>query len=241
MEAESGSDSSVTSSNSSNKKKKSRKNHGKKGGKKLKKSESKSDSESGAYTDSDTEKTAAKDGGAATTEKPKVATPPPSIPQLHRTSSIFMRNLAPCVTKADLETLCRNYDGFKRVALSDPTAERGFFRRGWITFESNVDVKKICWSLQNIKIKDFNPGAIVNRELTNRIRPITNLVSHHKSVIRNDIKLAMKMIQNMDKRWNLWQEEENVVKQNGAEHKTEEVKNGGDEHNSSECNLLVFF
>jgi hypothetical protein len=227
----------VTSSNSSNKKKKSRKTHGKKGGKKLKKSESKSDSESGAYTDSDTEKTT-KDG-VATTEKPKVATPPPSLPQLHRTSSIFMRNLAPCVTKADLETLCRNYDGFKRVALSDPTAERGFFRRGWITFESNVDVKKICWSLQNIKIKDFNPGAIVNRELTNRIRPITNLVSHHKSVIRNDIKLAMKMIQNMDKRWNLWQEEETVVKQNGAEHKTEELKNGGDE-DASECNILEF-
>ena len=44
----------------------------------------------------------------------------------------------------------------------------------------------------------------------------------------------------MDKRWNLWQEEETVVKQNGAEHKTEEVKNGGDEH-ASECNILVFF
>ena len=157
-----------------------------------------------------------------------------------------MRNLAPSVTKADLETLCRNYDGFKRVALSDPTAERGFFRRGWVTFESNVDVKKICWSLQNIKIKDFNPGAIVNRELTNRIRSITNLVSHHKSVIRNDIKLAMKMIQNMDKRWNLWQEEV-IVKQNGADHKTVNsednvVINGGGEHESIkiECNTSFF-
>ena len=170
------------------------------------------------------------------------------MPQLHRTSSIFMRNLAPSVTKADLETLCRNYDGFKRVALSDPTAERGFFRRGWITFESNVDVKKICWSLQNIKIKDYNPGAIVNRELTNRIRSITNLVSHHKSVIRNDIKLAMKIIQNVYKRWNLWQEEV-VSKQNGADHKITHseqettAKNGGNEHESkkTESKFYNFF
>jgi len=92
--------------------------------------------------------------------------------------------------------------------LSDPGPERGFFRRGWITFESHVDVKKICWSLQNAKLRDFNPGAIVNRELTNRIRPIPNLVSHHKSVIKNDIKLAMKIIHTMDKRWNLWQEKD---------------------------------
>ena len=47
----------------------------------------------------------------------------------------------------------------------------------------------------------------MNRELTNRIRPISNLLSNHKTVIKNDIKLAMKIIQNMDKRWNLWQEE----------------------------------
>ena len=119
-----------------------------------------------------------------------------------------MRNLAPSVTKQDLEDLCKKYDGFKRVALSDPGPERGFFRRGWISFESHVDVKKICWSLQTAKIKDFNPGAIVNRELTNRIRSIPNLLSHHKSVIKNDIKLAMKIIQSMDKRWNLWQEKD---------------------------------
>ena len=123
-----------------------------------------------------------------------------------------MRNLAPSVSKSDLEVLCRNYEGFKRVALSDPAPERGFFRRGWITFDAHVDVKKICWSLQNIKIKEFNPGAIVNRELANRVRPINYLVSHHKTAVKNDIKLAMRIIQNMDKRWNLWQEEEEDVK-----------------------------
>jgi hypothetical protein len=159
-----------------------------------------SGSESGAYSDSDDD-----DADHSKKKKPKTSSSQPDK-QLHRTASIFMRNLAPSVTKQDLEGLCRNYDGFKRVALSDPAPERGFYRRGWITFESNVDVKKICWSMQNIKVKDCNPGAIVNRELTNRIRPITNLVSHHKSVVKNDIKLAMSVIQNMDKKWNLWQE-----------------------------------
>lgn len=71
---------------------------------------------------------------------------------LHKTTSIFMRNLAPSVTKQDLEQVAKNYEGFKRVSLSDPAPERGFLRRGWITFESYVDVKKICWSLQNIKV-----------------------------------------------------------------------------------------
>ncbi len=171
-----------------------------------------SGSESGAYTDSDDDQN--NDNNHHKKKKNKRTNNSNNSVvtvkhDLHKTSSIFMRNLAPSVTKQDLELLCKSYDGFKRVALSDPGPERGFFRRGWITFESSVDVKKICWSLQNTKIKDFNPGAIVNRELTNRIRPIPNLVSHHKSVIKNDIKLAMKIVQSMDKRWNLWQDNDN--------------------------------
>lgn len=144
-----------------------------------------------------------------------------------------MRNLAPSVTKQDLENLCKQYDGFKRVALSDPAPERGFYRRGWITFDSNVDVKKICWNLQNIKIKDSNPGAIVNRELTSRIRPVANLFTHHKSVIKNDLKLAMRIVQNMDKRWNLWQDEETLNAQILSEDK--ENKENEKEETSQEA------
>lgn len=159
--------------------------------------------ESGAYTD-DSDNEAKKSSNRKESSASQSTTN--NVRQLHRTSSIFMRNLAPSVTKQDLENLCKSYEGFKRVALSDPAPERGFFRRGWITFDSNIDVKKICWSLQNIKLKECNPGAIVNRELTSRIRPITNLVSHHKTVVKNNIKLAMKIVQNMDKKWNLWQD-----------------------------------
>jgi RNA recognition motif-containing protein len=180
-----------------------------------------SGSESGAYTDSDSDSedkkrengkkkrsklensngNGRKNSSAAADEQQRQ-----QKRQLHKTTSLFMRNLAPSVTKQDLENLVRGYEGFKRVALSDPAPERGFYRRGWATFESHVDVKKICWALQNVKVKDCNPGAIVNRELANRIRPVVNLVTHHKAVVKNDLKIAMKMVQNLDKKWNLWQE-----------------------------------
>jgi hypothetical protein len=78
------------------------------------------------------------------------------LKQKHRTVSIFMRNLAPNITKQDLEEACKGYEGFKRIALSDPAPERGFYRRGWITFDADVDVKKICWSLSNIKVIFLN-------------------------------------------------------------------------------------
>lgn len=115
-----------------------------------------SGSESGAYTESENdedgeksgEKRKKKSGSRKTSEKKKLT----DNKNLHKTCSIFMRNLAPSVTKQDLENLCKDYEGFKRVAISDPAPERGFFRRGWITFESHVDVKKICWNLQNTKV-----------------------------------------------------------------------------------------
>lgn len=178
-----------------------------------------SGSESGAYTedDSDDQSDGSDDEGGKKSRRRKrrsakkdTAASDSTKKQnlLHKTASIFMRNLAPSVTKHDLEELCNKKcaDGFKRVALSDPAPERGFFRRGWITFEANTDVKKICWSLQNVKVKECNPGAIVNRELTNRIRATPGLAVHHKQVVKNNIKLAMRIIQNMDKRWNLWQD-----------------------------------
>lgn len=127
------------------------------------------------------------------------------IPQsLHRTTSIFLRNLPSSVTKEELEILFKTYSGFKRVAISDPAPERGFFRRGWITFDSNVNIKDLCWSLNNLKIRDCNPGAIVNRDLNRRVRPTSNYICHHKPCVKNDIKIATQIIENLDKKWNLW-------------------------------------
>lgn len=49
-------------------------------------------------------------------------------------------------------------------------------------------------------------GAIVNRDLTRRIRSC-NGITAHKQVVRADIKLVAKVIQTLDKRHELWTDE----------------------------------
>lgn len=93
--------------------------------------------------------------------------------ELHRTASIFLRNLAPTITKLEVEAvfipanfrtrsvteiffddlqMCKRYPGFLRAAIADPQPERRWFRRGWVTFERNVNIKEICWNLNNIRV-----------------------------------------------------------------------------------------
>ncbi|XP_043237521.1 serrate RNA effector molecule homolog isoform X1 [Amphibalanus amphitrite] len=122
---------------------------------------------------------------------------------LHRTTSIFLRNLAPTITKQEVEAMCRRYPGFLRAAIADPQPERRWFRRGWVTFERQVNIKEICWNLNNIRLRDCELGAIVNRDLSRRVRTVNGITSH-KQVVRADIKLAAKIIQNLDSRYQLW-------------------------------------
>ncbi|KAL0268500.1 UNVERIFIED_CONTAM: hypothetical protein PYX00_010419 [Menopon gallinae] len=124
---------------------------------------------------------------------------------MHKTSSIFLRNLAPSITKAEVEAICKRYPGFLRVALAEPQAERRWFRRGWVTFERHVNIKEICWNLNNIRLRDCELGAIVNKDLTRRVRTVNGITSH-KQVVRHDIKIAAKMTHTLDARNNLWKE-----------------------------------
>lgn len=48
--------------------------------------------------------------------------------------------------------MCKRYPGFLRVAIADPQPERRWFRRGWVTFERQVNIKEICWNLNNIRV-----------------------------------------------------------------------------------------
>lgn len=50
------------------------------------------------------------------------------------------------------QQMCKRYGGFLRVALADPVAERRWFRRGWVTFRREVNIKDICWNLNNIRV-----------------------------------------------------------------------------------------
>ncbi|KAM8794241.1 serrate RNA effector molecule homolog [Eudromia elegans] len=122
---------------------------------------------------------------------------------LHRTCSLFMRNVAPNISHAEIAALCKRYPGFMRVALSEPQPERRFFRRGWVTFDRSVNIKEICWSLQNIRLRDCELSPGVNRDLTRRVRNVNGL-TQHRAVVRNDIKLAAKLVHALDGRAQLW-------------------------------------
>jgi hypothetical protein len=74
--------------------------------------------------------------------------------------------------------MCKKFPGYLRVAIADPQPERRFFRRGWVSFERNVNIKEICWNLNNIRLRDCDMGAIVNRDLSRRIRPVSGLTQH---------------------------------------------------------------
>uniref|UniRef100_A0A5S6PZ73 Serrate RNA effector molecule homolog n=1 Tax=Trichuris muris TaxID=70415 RepID=A0A5S6PZ73_TRIMR len=126
---------------------------------------------------------------------------------LHRTSSIFLRNLAPNITKQEVEALFKRYCGFLRVSLAEPLQERRFYRRGWVTFRREVNVKEICWNLSTIRVKDCDLGAIVNRDLTRRIRAV-NSITGHKTVMQNDLRHVARLVQMYDKRANLWETED---------------------------------
>ncbi|KAJ8338127.1 hypothetical protein SKAU_G00370930 [Synaphobranchus kaupii] len=128
---------------------------------------------------------------------------PPRPRPLHRTCSLFMRSIAPSISKAEIIALCRRYTGFMRVALSDPQPERRFFRRCWVTFDRSVNIKETCWNLQNIRLRDCELAPGVNRDLVRRVRNV-NGITQHKQVLRNDIKLAAKLIHALDERERLW-------------------------------------
>ena len=166
--------------------------------------EESSKTENGAKEEGDETSDEPKKDKEADEEKMEEDESKPKPRALHKTTSIFLRNLAPTITKQEVEAMCKRYPGFLRAAIADPQPERRWFRRGWITFERDVKIKEICYSLNNIRLRDFELGPIVNRDLSRRIRTVNGITVDRK-VVRNNIKLAAKVITNLDKKWELWQ------------------------------------
>ncbi|XP_077171282.1 serrate RNA effector molecule homolog isoform X2 [Paroedura picta] len=147
------------------------------------------------------EEKAAADGEEPPKAKEKEGEPKPR--PLHKTFSLFMRNIAPNISQAEIVSLFKKSPGFMRVALADPQPERRFFRRGWVTFDRSVNIKEICWNLQNMRLRDCELSPGVNRDLTRRVRNV-NGITQHKQILRNDIKLAAKLIHTLDDHTQLW-------------------------------------
>lgn len=92
-----------------------------------------------------------------------------------------------------------------RIAIAEPAVERRFFRRGWLTFKRDVNIKEICWNLNNIRLRDCELAPIVNRDLSRRVRPI-NGITAHKTICKNDIKICAKIAHSLDEKYGLWKD-----------------------------------
>ncbi|XP_038051864.1 serrate RNA effector molecule homolog isoform X2 [Patiria miniata] len=126
---------------------------------------------------------------------------------LHKTYSLFIRNVSPMITKGEIVSLCKRYPGFMRVALAEPQPDRNFQRHGWVTFDRSVNIKEICWNLSSIRLRECELSPVVNRDLANRIRSVSGITAH-KKIIRSDLKLAARLVQQLDDQLRLFRPEE---------------------------------
>jgi len=117
-------------------------------------------------------------------------------------SSIFMRSLPPSISRQDISNMCKKFDGFIRVAFSHPQDDR-FYRRCWVTFDATVNIKDICWNLNNVRLKEVELNPVVNRDLTRRCRPMSSLANHN-TIMKADIKNLMLLIKNFDEKYELY-------------------------------------
>ena len=124
--------------------------------------------------------------------------------RVKRPLSLFMRAIAPNINLSDIAEVCKRYPGFLRVAATDAGPERRYYRRCWATFEHNVNIKDICWNLSNIRVKDTELNPIVNREVTNRIRPVSG-VTCSPITMQLDMRLAIKLARYLDEKHKLYE------------------------------------
>lgn len=95
-----------------------------------------------------------------------------------------------------------------------------------IPFPSNIIMHTASLTFGSVllslsQLRDCELGAIVNRDLSRRVRPVHGLTLH-KTIVRNDIKVCAKAVHNLDERSGLWTEENAAAaKEEAKEQRTE--------------------
>lgn len=115
--------------------------------------------------------------------------------KVHGVSSIFIPSLHPSIDKAMVEEYASNHPGFLRVAVSEAQADKGFRRRAWITYKQidQDSLKRLCWDFNAHKFNGQETKAIVNKEMSNRIR-YTQFWFCHEKAARADIKNIVRLL-----------------------------------------------
>ena len=112
----------------------------------------------------------------------------------HKSSSIFIKNLHPSITRDDLHGIVSKYPGFLRLAISEADAKIGFSRRCWVSFQRNAKIREICFALNNVQLKGLELQAVVNKDLSRRTRTTEDKVILQK-VLETDFNTALAIIQ----------------------------------------------
>uniref|UniRef100_H2Z9S0 Arsenite-resistance protein 2 homolog n=1 Tax=Ciona savignyi TaxID=51511 RepID=H2Z9S0_CIOSA len=131
----------------------------------------------------------------------------PKARALHQTHSIFMRNLPPSVTKLEIVNLCKKFPGGLSGVGGPGKVKFRFFRRCWVTFDRTVNIKDICWNLNNLRLRDLELNPVVNRDLSRRVRPISG-IAQHVQCARNDLRNVARLIMHLDQKWKLWEKKD---------------------------------
>merc|ERR1712226_613124 len=117
---------------------------------------------------------------------------------LHKTVSLFIQALPPKITRQELEEkMIQASPGFLRLAFTEALPEKKFFRKVYATFKHDVNIKEICWHLNNEKVQDQELATLVNKSIQLRVRPMNGITSY-KDVVRSDLKLAAKLVHKLD-------------------------------------------
>lgn len=177
-------------------------------------------------------------GEAADLEHVARGTPDAEWRCLQKTASIHLRTVPPAVSRQELEALGRKFPGYLRLALSEPTPAKRWQRRAWLSFQRDAKVKEICYSLANTKLRNSDLGPVLNKDLSQRIRPVS-LLTNDRRVMLRDIRLAAALVNRLDSKWSLWAmrqnsellgaESSNPVVQNITEYLVEEASAEEDE------------
>ncbi|RVE60941.1 hypothetical protein OJAV_G00185890 [Oryzias javanicus] len=137
-------------------------------------------------------------------ERRKETEAPPKPRPLHLTTSLFIRSIPPEVSKEEITALCRRY----RLPAG-----------GAVRPSARAQVLQA-----NIRLRDCELSPVVNRDLCRRVRSVNGL-THHKPVVRNDVRLAARLVHGLDQKGGLWsqQAETNPVLKNITDYLIEEV------------------
>jgi len=141
-------------------------------------------------------------------ESPGSDEPEKKLPQpLHKPQSLFVRSLTPLITREDLLHVVKslNLPGFLRLAMAEPLPDRKYYRRAWVTFAHNTDIKEACSVLMSSKVEkyDHELNVVINRELSKRVRFVPSF-TRSLYAVQQDVKWLEILITELDKAAGLW-------------------------------------